>query len=288
VGGVEIVVMTEERIAALEDAARPADSALLPAHTDAFARMRTRYLGRMFVRCAVEADREKAAARALEHSEKALTALRFFSPTAFVPEFPCYVGIAGRVLVPSHEMLIDSAAGLRHVNRSDERRMIDWPLIPQTIDEAGVGRVGDLLAKTNRSELEDTCALAITMFDRGVTASKLEDRIVFTLTAAEVLLLRNANEPIMGLLAFRLAHLAGATALERPRIVEHLKRCYEMRSGYVHHGRSEHEIETVRELVNEVRMAILHVVDLCGRLRTRAELVAAIERQMLASNERLA
>lgn len=288
VAGVTFGILDEARISALQQASQPVDTGLLPAHVEAFAKLRARHLDRSVAIIEVEADRQKAAEIALSRTETALVALRFFSPTAFVPEFPCYVGVLGRVLVPSHQMLIESPSGLSHVNRSDERRMIDWSLGPNIVDEPSLGRVGALLVKPARTELEEACASAIAVFDRGVTAESISDRIVFTLTAAEVLLLRDSREPIQGLLAFRLAHLAGATAAERPGIVEHVKTCYGMRSRYIHHGKSEHEVATVRDLINEVRMAILHVVTLCDRLSTKAALIKALEDQMLASSAPLA
>lgn len=188
------------------------------------------------------------------------------------------------MFIAGSEALIEIDNAPTHINRKEERRAVVWSINDADLklhEGAGLLRVGALMGKRERTELESVCVSALRVLDKSITASSLDDRLVFTFSAAETLLLKDPNEPIQALMGLRLAYLAGQNPKERKAIVDHLRKGYLMRSLYLHHGRSKREMEVVRELVNEVRLAILHAIAETAHYRSKAEFMAAIEQQIL-------
>jgi Apea-like HEPN len=85
-----------------------------------------------------------------------------------------------------------------------------------------------------------------------MTLPDLNDRIVYTLSALEGLLLKNASEPLQQNLAERMAFLLFKEAEARWDTVRNLRAVYDMRSKYIHHRVS---LSDERELEMFVRNA---------------------------------
>lgn len=248
-------------------------------------KMRREHQGHVygFVEC--ECEVTKAEELAVEAVEVALIALRLFSWAAISPEAACYIGLHGRTLIPGRSAFVTSDGASYYADRQDDPRDTIFEIRPGDIGvygREGLWDVGALLAKRGRTQYEDTCYSALRMLDKSIVSPRIDDKLVFALAAAEVLLLRDTHEPIQGLLSLRLAYLCSERSEVRRAVVDHLKRGYTMRSQYLHHGASKHELEVVRELLNEIRVALIQAVRLRTRFKAKVELLDALEEKMLA------
>jgi hypothetical protein len=101
--------------------------------------------------------------------------------------------------------------------------------------------------------------------------------------AVESLLLRSPNEPILGSLAPRVAHLCGSTIAERRKVVSDLRQVYEVRSGFVHHGKqlSPESIDLVNRAVKHCWVAVLNLLSETN-WTTKDGLITALDNRLLA------
>lgn len=98
------------------------------------------------------------------------------------------------------------------------------------------------------------------------------------MTAFEMFVLRDDNEPIQAAAADRLAYAIGTNPEERRGIAENLRNTYKLHSGRVHHGKSIGDTETIERFLSSVwlffRTAILQV----AHFRSRSEFLDRLDR----------
>lgn len=214
-----------------------------PEHVQqAVSRFRKRYQGRVYASIQVEAEVGRAIELAKQDVDESLMLLRFFSPTALLPEIPSYFDILGRASVPTVDVLdfADAAAFPSIEQRVEEERQSTLELNSTALSEMkemGLDVAGALVTKPSRTEIEELLLTCMSLVARAAKAAQLHEKIVFTLAAAETLLLGNAAEPIQQSLGQRLAFLTSDSADSRKAVITLVKDSYKCRSAYLHHGR---------------------------------------------------
>lgn len=250
-------------------------------------KIRKRYQGVVFSSISVNAETEKCIEIAKEETEKALMVLRLFSPTVFVPEIPSYLGMMGKINLPSSYLFIFENGQLLPLIREklDERKDPKWVIREQDIQNfknQGLDHASDLITKENRTELEDLLMTSLFLFTRGIVAKEFQDKLVFTLVSIETLLLQNQSEPIQNSVGLRLCFLTASTVDERRQVVDLVKEAYKERSAYLHHGYSKSDFELLQRLQHTIWTAFINVVRMRDRYSSQDELLKFIEEKILS------
>ncbi len=251
------------------------------------AQLREEYQGRVYASIVAEADVERAIELAKLHVDESLMLLRFFSPTALLPEIPCYFDMLGRVSVPTLDTLVFTGnAEFPSVSkRVDEERQFVLPLGSRHLKEMrelGLDAAGALLTKSARTELEELLLTCMSLVARATRAKEFHEKIVFTLAAAETLLLANLTEPIQQSLGLRLAFLTSDTLDGRKAVITMVKDAYKCRSAYLHHGRQIGDLRTTKELQVTVWAALRNVLINLGKATTQRQFIEFIENRILS------
>jgi hypothetical protein len=126
--------------------------------------------------------------------------------------------------------------------------VIDWAKFGQ----AGLKDLGDIIESTSRSELEDALLDSLRMYSRATLEDDMAGKLTYLIVAMESFLLRNANEPLQDSLGRRLAWAIGTNLAVRKKIVAYVRKIYDIRSGFFHHGKTVDDAESL-----EAFMALL-------------------------------
>jgi hypothetical protein len=239
-------------------------------------RFRTKYQGTVFGRITIEAEQDRSVQSAKLLVGKALEVLRFFSPSAFVPEIPCYFCVMGQVDIPkSHYFVFKNNENLPTAHEGiDERRMHRWYLGVNEfsrISGMGLGQAANLFFKKNLTDFEKSILNSMHLFNRALTSREFQDKIVFVMVSAENLFLRNTSSPIQDTVGTNLAFFSETDTQKRKDVLDTVKRAYIIRSQFLHHGKEKENWELLKNLQHIVWTAIINAMFSSNRLKSRDE-----------------
>lgn len=242
---------------------------------------RKKYQGLVFASVQVTAERTRGIEIATDEAEKALMVLRFFSPTAFLPEVPCYFGIMGQTHLPAHHYFLFWNRSMESNEGIADSRDFIWHIEKNRFSQLNLEKplheATELMAKKKLSNLEMSLINSIHSFGRSLASPAFHDRIVYMTVAAETLLLQNETEPILSNLSRRLAFLAERGAQRRKEATEVIRDAYKVRSSYIHHGKVKQDMDVLRKFQHIVWPAITNTLNLRHRLSTQKELCDYLE-----------
>ena len=111
--------------------------------------------------------------------------------------------------------------------------------------DVGLLEVRDILARSSRTDFEETLLLGMVTFGRAALTPDLSEKMIWYCAGLESILLRDSSEPILHNLSERLAMFAYDTVEERTVALKEVKAAYSLRSRFVHHGAEIEEGEVV-------------------------------------------
>jgi len=243
------------------------------------------YQGVVYASFECTAEPQRAKERALDEVEKVLALMRFFHGAALDVRLHCPLGRMGGLIPHQAHFFLEADGELRRTFHELSRWGHDLSLSRVELRQAmndGLAKVEQLLRATDRNDLQTRVLDAMALFSGGLLFPGIEHRLIHALVAVESLLLKSPNEPIVGSLVPRLAHVAGSTIEQRREIVSDLRDVYEVRSSYVHHGKQPRpeSIEMVNRAVKHCWVAIL---TLLGEVRwtTKDDVIRALDDRLL-------
>ncbi len=250
-------------------------------------RFRKRYQGTALATVSSEAEKQRCIEIARLQVEEALTVLRFFSPSAFIPEIPSYFGLMGQTDIPqSYYFVSEADNNIPRVKESvDERRTYEWNISAQDFSEMckiGFDLASDLIAKEDYSEFEDLILNSMSLFGRSLTSRNYQDKIVYALVSIETLLLQNQTEPIQSSVGLRMAFLVESDAQNRKDVKDMTSKAYKFRSSYIHHGKNKEDWELLRDLQHSIWTAIRNALACADKFKIPKDFIAYIENMILS------
>jgi hypothetical protein len=109
--------------------------------------------------------------------------------------------------------------------------------------------VGSLITRESPSEFQRRLLASLLLYTRNSLHTDVVDRLIAVLVALESILLRDKSEPIQSSLAQRLAVVTKDTVEERAELIGAVRRCYDIRSTFLHHGLRKDEDRAAVELL---------------------------------------
>lgn len=241
---------------------------------------RKKYQGVVFASMSLEAERRRCIEIAKSETEKAIMVLRFFSPSTFLPQIPCYFGMMGQRDLPrDHAFIFENEIPEVHESIL-ERRMCYWPISRRKFEELrelGIEIASDLIIKTNPSAFEKLILNSMSLFGRSLTFNNYQDKIVYSLVSIETFLLQTQSEPIQSSVGLRLAFLAESNREKRKDVKNLINRAYKIRSSYIHHGRIGEDWQILENLQHLIWTAIRNALIMKDRFQTQKEFLDHIE-----------
>lgn len=243
-------------------------------------RFRKRYQSAVFGSMTVEAERKRCVEIAMREVEKALMVLRFFSPTSFVPEIPCYFGIMGHTHIPEHYSFVFEGEFPNVEEGIAEKREHRWNINACDVlelERLGLTMASNLIVSSNLTEFQDLVLSSMSFFARSVTSGGFQDRVVYALVSIETMLLRDQTESIQSSVGLRLAFLTESSPKERREVRELIGKAYKIRSQYIHHGKRTEDWELLSDLQHSVWTGIREALLLANEYKTQKDFLDHID-----------
>ncbi len=249
-------------------------------------RFRKRYQGTVFASVTIEAEQQKCLEIAKIQTEKALTVLRFFSPSVFIPELPSYFCIMGQTDLPkNYSFVYENGSEMPLVSEGiDERRMYSWAISADEYLIAykdGLRQAADLIFNKDPSQFEESVLNSMYLFGQALTSREFQDKIVYALVSIETLLLQNQSEPIQSSVGLRLAFLSESEPQKRKNVKDLVKEAYKFRSSYIHHGKIKKNWELLTNLQHTIWTGVRNAMFNKNKFKTSEEFFNSIEKMIL-------
>jgi len=182
-------------------------------------------------------------------ASEAVGLLRFLSPSSERSFLLCPVELMGYQPIPEfHFMLLGEDKSFSYTSGVVPKNIGHWQLPKlhlNLIQNNGLPELGHLLSSEKQNDFQKRLKKSIINYTKGTTFSDLGDRLLYTCSSLESLLLKDGSEPIQQNLAERMAFLLSKDANARRTIVKNVKDIYSMRSRYVHHRTLQAEEQTI-------------------------------------------
>lgn len=245
---------------------------------------RKKLQGLAVVAVSVEAEDSHATAAATEIADTVIALLRLFSPAAFSPWLTCPCAVLGSEFTPRTIAL--SVGNEREIialtEDADTRYTQPWRLSTsqlRTIQSSNLAELAELVQLEGLSEFSQAVRRSILTYSTGLTFLDVSDRLVYTLSALEGLLLKDSSEPIQQNLGERMAFLIGADGKQRRAIVVNVRAIYHARSQYVHHRRvSSIDKKVVEEFIVNSRSVLQGAFARHKLFPTKADFIVEVDK----------
>ena len=116
------------------------------------------------------------------------------------------------------------------------------------LDRIGLSDLASFAGSSSASEFERKVIEALLIYNRANISRDPVDKLIYVLVALESMLLQNQSEPIQATVGDRLAFVVGKDADERMHVARLVRKCYGVRSRYIHHGQILEEQEPIKKL----------------------------------------
>lgn len=214
-------------------------------------KLRKDYQGNVVATINVIAGAEKAKEVAEREVDKAIMAIKYYSPSAFSPRMTAIFGRKGIAQLQSRHVFVfsDDIPTLHKgvIGNQSIKFNIDNSLLVR-MKRGGLDRLSELLMKTELSEFEELLFTALHTFTKAISYSNYHEKIVFILSALEIIFLKDSNEPIQLSIGQGLGFLVYREPAKRKEVVSLIKSAYKIRSNFIHHGQEKEDYDILRKL----------------------------------------
>ncbi|MGU3404853.1 hypothetical protein [Methylobacterium brachiatum] len=124
----------------------------------------------------------------------------------------------------------------------------------------GIGKAFHLFNDPQEDLLGEKLKASIGLFAQGRRSYLLREKLLQSISAAECLLLADANESIGKSVGDRLAFILSRNAEERMAISKNFRDAYKFRSGMTHHGDTNADAAVISTCITNVRRALISTV----------------------------
>jgi hypothetical protein len=187
----------------------------------------------------VVAEPESAYEKAFEEIDKTVSLLRFFSPTNFSPRQICYSAPLGSQHEDRYVYLLVDNGQITHYNSGFKHKSLPvWNLTNQhrTTWSHELAVLHSLLQTEQLTDFQSSVLDVLILYSRTSLAKHVSDKLVYMLVALESIFLKDRKEQITDNISLRMALMQDVSVPERREIIRNVKKAYDLRSGYIHHG----------------------------------------------------
>ena len=243
-----------------------------------FRQLRSKMQGLAAVVWRVEAEKSCALKDGFTIAQNAVGLLRFFSPVARTPWAVCTTALLGSEAIATSNLL-----ALGEDTFSNQEGAIFSPNLWQisqgdVIAMKGIGldAVGSLVVSDHLDEFALTIRSSLLLFSTGTTFSNYADRLVYTLSAVENLLLRHEMEPASFRVEERLGLLLANKNSERDFVTCNAREIYRLRRRHGTAPLNSHEQSSVELFCRNAHVALGVALRNLPSFGTRADFIDAV------------
>lgn len=245
-------------------------------------KMRQEYSHLTAVCVDIVGEREFANQRAREIAADMADFFRFMSPAAASRNivfacFPygCEHEPTATVIEIADNKMAHFSSGL--VDRSSLR----WKLSFNELDghmKDGFRNCAVFFGANPLSGFQRRVKTAIAAYAQGIAATDIRNRLIYAMSAAEHILLRDDNEPIQSNVGERMAFLIAKAADDRRAVAANFKKAYGFRSRQVHHLAKIEDEDVLDKFFEHMFLMLRSAMDNMPRFKEHGHFLDAIDR----------
>ena len=244
------------------------------------------YQGLAAVKTTVQAEPQLAAETGLKNAKQTISVLALFSPAILIPDLRCVSSPVGADAIRSYMALMHTSKGDigRRGDLDDATVGPFWRISKAELEQNMRMRlkdISDIYTKEKRSDLETRFLNFIEIYSRAAFTANSLEKVIFTLSALESLLLKDENEAIQQNLGERMAFLIGGRIDEKRDIIKTVQSVYGLRSKFLHHGRNIDKRERVSRFLQDAKLVFRIVLANVPNFQDKKSFVSAIEDEKL-------
>ena len=255
------------------------------AHAEWCRSMRRDFQGLAVAETRVFAEPIRARQIASDRVELAVGVLRFFTPpgvTSRVARWGYAPLRTDRVFIADPTGKFSSTSGAI-IDRPGTMVLSDD--LRDILLDVGLSEVCDILARSSRTDFEETLLVGMVTFGRAALTPDLREKMIWYCAGLESILLRDSSEPILHNLSERLAVFAYDTLEERTVALKEIREAYSLRSRFVHHGAEIEQVEVVTRFAHHGLQVFRRIAKNIHRFSRKVEFVEYVDRMKLSGSQ---
>lgn len=247
--------------------------------------IKTEFQGLAAVVTTVTAESIYAKQISIENAQTIVSVLSIFSGALLIPDIKCLTNLKGF----EHEAVsnafiefnpkngqvftFESAIAEKATTRTMRLSKKDISEL-QTI---GLEKISSLLTKKLLSEFERQVLHSVLLYAKAAFTSDPTEKIIYILTSLESILLKSDMEPIQHNLSDRFSIFYGREINEKKELIKMLKKIYDIRSRYLHHGQSRSELDIISIFLWHVRLFYLRLLHFTESFSSKEQFLTSID-----------
>jgi hypothetical protein len=206
--------------------------------------------------------------------------LRFFSPAAKNFPMVCASALLGSEIVPSSNLLIIGEGTFNYSQTMLSPNLPNWRISEATMRDlrADLDAVAALVRPEGLSAFALAVRSSLLLFGTGTTFSNPIERLSYTLSSLEVLLLRHSAESVEFNLAERMGLLLAHDRAGREEIARNVREAYRLRARHDISPLAPHEMGSVATFLRRAHVVISTALGNVDRFKVVAEFVVSVDR----------
>lgn len=230
----------------------------------------------------VIAEQERAYEIANDEVESTLDYIRFFSASNFYPKLTSqFTGFGKQHLKVANYFVTINGELHYHTKAILDQGFAPWRIDKKFYEKIlndGLKQIEKLHRTNPKSEFQNKILEALRLYSSSLLLHDISNRIIYTFTAIESLLLRNQNESIQDNVSRRIAFLISRDKQDRQNIARNFKQVYSMRSKFVHHAEqiTHDEFFAITKFIFNIWMVLLVTLH-SDKYKTKEEFIDSIE-----------
>jgi len=280
-GGVQIAPITKAMIDALEAQGRSSS----PTQQDQIGmlfddiRKQMQGLAAVVIKMEAEAGRAQEEGEALARTVVGL--LRFFSPAAATSSCLCATALLGTEVVPISNLLVLGDGTFSYSTHIISPNVLHWRISEDTVRNlltSGLTEVGALVQPEGLSAFALAVRSSLLLYSTGTTFSDPVDRIVYTLSSLEGVLLKHAAEPAEFNVGERVSLLLAHERSVREDVAQNIREAYRLRARRGASPLTPYESASFATFVRNAHAVLCIALTNINSFKTLFEFVTSIDR----------
>jgi hypothetical protein len=235
----------------------------------------------------VRAEPTRAQEIAYEKVDRVLAVLRSYSPTMLSAQSRSHCTVYGTEHIETLTTFVIGPDGLVKISQKELGGAEPWHLKEAEVRsfvEMSFYETCSLLELDAPSEFQSTIISALMLYSRAGLEQRVESKLLYVLSALESLLLMSNNEPISANLARRFGYFVGDSLQRRRAIRDRIRKVYDSRSQFVHHGQKIEALLLIDQFLEDVWWFFRLVVREADRYKDKTAFLSALEDEMLTGS----
>lgn len=228
----------------------------------------------------LEAVSERASVDGLAIARDAVNLLRFFSPAASEVSLFCPISLLGHEVVTVSHVLVLGDGSFSYTEEVVTSGVASWRMSKARLTELqqAFDATGALIRAEHLGEFERAVRSGMILFGTAATCKEPSDRLVYTLSAMEGILLKHELEAAAYSVEERMARLLANDDVKPDEIAHNVRAIYRLRARHGSLQWSDLDRDVLHEFILNARCVLLISLNNINKFSTRAEFIEEIKR----------